>query len=275
MELKFGDKGLVVNELQRRLFYAGYKTIIDGFFGERTVKTIREIQKRFGLIPTGIFDYRVNEILSDRSAAFFLKEKELLELSSLYSIEPSLLAALIETYSIKEYSQKNKLHIVFKRDLFYQLLKSAKYDVVSLSKQHPNIINRERGGYLGGHAEHLRLTKALAINEKLAYKSSLYGIFEVPGTAYKSCGFETIEDFVREIKHSEKSQVKIFLEFLEKNNLLPLLRQSRFTDFFKKYDKNYYYNFSDISLSRVFEKYQILYPLEVKKTMETVDAEAS
>lgn len=273
MELKFGSTGIAVNDLQRRLFYFGCKVPINGFFDKKTLETIKTIQKRFGLVVSGIYDYRVNEVLSDRSAAFFLKEKELLELAKKHKLQPALVAALVDTYSVKDFDEKHKLQLVFKRDVFYSLLKKAKYNVSVLSKSHPNIIHSERGGYLGGQAEKLRLTKASAINQDLAAMSVNYGMFEIPGTAYQSCGFESIHDFVKTMRTSEKNQVDVFLTYLDSNQLLDKLRELKFVDFAKAYDESYFHHFTDVALARTYEFYLNTYPLvDLNKDIKDEDA---
>lgn len=270
MILKLADKGIAVNDLQRRLFYYGYRVPITGVFDKSTLEAIKTIQKRFGLVPSGIYDYRVNEILFDRSTAFFLKEKELLELATNYNIQPAIVAALVDVCGSKTFNESDKLNMVFERDVFYNLLKNSKHKVTQLSKLHPNIISQEKGGYLGGQAERLRLLKASAISTDLAAMSVGYGMFEIPGTAYQACSFDTVHDFVKALRSSEKKQVDIFLSYLDSMKLLEKLREYDFTQFAKAYDENYYYRLTDVALSRAYEFYAAIYPnVEIKENAQT------
>lgn len=274
MILKFGDKGLKVNNLQRRLFYAGYKILIDGYFGHRTMAVIKQVQKRFGLIQDGVYDYRVDEILNDNSAAFFIKEKDIIELSAQYEIEPAVLSSLIAVYASRDYVPK-KIPLIFERDVFYRLLTAKKINIRELAKKQPNIISPDKGGYIGSKAEYLRLSQATQINEELALQSARYGFFYIPGTAFKKCGFDNITELIDYLKVSEKNQLKVFLDFLQSEELLQHLKKLDFENFAKSFDSEYYQNLHDVLLSRNYEAHQHFYPTVKKQKMsETQDAEA-
>lgn len=107
MNLKKGDRGPQVKEIQERLLKIGYligPTFADGNFGEKTEEAVKKFQKKYGLEPNGIVDVKTYEKLvfesynlGDRLLYLhypFLKGRDVLELQKLlknFGFNPGLL----------------------------------------------------------------------------------------------------------------------------------------------------------------------------------------
>lgn len=52
--ITLGDRGVEVSQLQKHLSLLGYDLIIDGHFGNRTLRSLKAFQKKFGLIVDGV-----------------------------------------------------------------------------------------------------------------------------------------------------------------------------------------------------------------------------
>jgi peptidoglycan hydrolase-like protein with peptidoglycan-binding domain len=52
--ITLGDRSIEVSQLQKNLSLLGYDLIIDGHFGNRTLRSLKAFQKKFGLIVDGV-----------------------------------------------------------------------------------------------------------------------------------------------------------------------------------------------------------------------------
>ncbi len=52
--ITLGNRGVEVSQLQKHLSLLGYDLIIDGHFGNRTLRSLKAFQKKFGLIVDGV-----------------------------------------------------------------------------------------------------------------------------------------------------------------------------------------------------------------------------
>lgn len=100
--------------------------------------------------------------------------------------------------------------ILFERHKFWALTQ-GKY-----SDSAPDICNSKPGGYSGTNTgEWLRLHKAMALDEPAAVKSASWGLFQIMGFNYASCGFDHVEEFVADMQDSEARQIDAFVKFVK------------------------------------------------------------
>lgn len=52
--IKFGDKGAEVSEVQKLLSLLGYDLIVDNNFGNKTFRSVKAFQKKYGLLQDGV-----------------------------------------------------------------------------------------------------------------------------------------------------------------------------------------------------------------------------
>ena len=115
--------------------------------------------------------------------------------------------------------------------------------------------------YVGGTAEYARLDKArnLAQDKRFvdaANSSASWGLFQIMGFNAVSIGYKTVDEFVEKMNLNEGEQLKAFGLFLQKNNLIPLLKSKNWASFALKYNgPAYKTNKYDEKLMRAYLKY--------------------
>jgi len=173
------------------------------------------------------------------------------------NIEPRLLLALavLEAKSKGLHAQDTPV-ILFERHIFYRLLKKQGFDVDKLSLKSPTLINKTPGGYLGGLKENERLRQACAINAELAYQSASYGLFQIMGFHALALGYQSGQDFAKQMGQSELNQCDAFIRFListSNHKMFNALKNKDFKTFARLYNGvNFAKNKYDIKLANIY-----------------------
>lgn len=84
--------------------------------------------------------------------------------------------------------------------------------------------------------EHQRLSVACAIDSITAFESTFWGMFQIGGFNWKLCGAQNIQHFVKEMCYSERSQLKLFANFITNTDLVKYLRAKNWRAFAKRYN---------------------------------------
>lgn len=111
--------------------------------------------------------------------------------------------------------------ILYERHVMYKLMfaDSAAAAVVAAT-QHPDIVNRDPGGYKGGITEWERLADAIAINRECALQSASWGMFQLMGFHWQRLGFNSVQAFVNAMYAGEPQQLDAFCRFICTDNSL-------------------------------------------------------
>jgi hypothetical protein len=59
----------------------------------------------------------------------------------------------------------------------------------------------------------------MKLNKPAALKSASWGMFQILGVNYGSCGYSNIDAFVEDMKTSEKNHLVAFLKFIKKRGV--------------------------------------------------------
>jgi hypothetical protein len=152
------------------------------------------------------------------------------------------------------FTENGKPVVLFERHHFLKHIKNPT-DKALCQKLYPSICNRKSGGYTLNEWE--RLQKACEIDEEAAYKSASWGLFQILGSNYKTCGFDTVYDFVNAMKESESQQIEAFKNFIVNNNLVQYLQTLNFRAFARRYNGIYYYRGKyHTKLRKAYNKYE-------------------
>ena len=113
--LKYGDKGPQVTEIQKLLSLLGYDLIIDGDFGDKTLRSLKAFQKKMGLDADGVAGPKTLEALKAAQKRTSKEEKTTptpknYNSGSLNTIKNYQLDA---TQYIKQSTPKDKIFIHF------------------------------------------------------------------------------------------------------------------------------------------------------------------
>lgn len=84
--------------------------------------------------------------------------------------------------------------------------------------------------------EQIRLDRAIALDKQAAYLSTSWGMFQIMGFNYASCGFKSVDDFVLMMKESEGCQLDAFCRFVIAIGAADELRNKDWVGFAKLYN---------------------------------------
>lgn len=168
--------------------------------------------------------------------------------------EEAIVRAVVEVESSGGgFLPSNRPKILFEAHLFARHTKNAH------NKTNPGVSSQtwNRTLYKGGEKEYERLEEALKLNEEAALASCSYGMFQILASNFKSCGFGSVEDFVKAQISGEKEQLESFLKFIKANKLEITLQALNFPLFAKRYNgPSYRSNKYDIKLQNSYEKWK-------------------
>lgn len=86
------------------------------------------------------------------------------------------------------------------------------------------------------HREWTELTNARHINAAGADMGTFWGMFQIGGFAYKQCGCQSIEEFVRLMSSSEFEQLELFAAFIVNTGQVKYLRAKDWAGFARRYN---------------------------------------
>jgi hypothetical protein len=99
--------------------------------------------------------------------------------------------------------------ILFERHIFSRET-DGKYD-----RNHPDLSNRNPGGYGSSASQHWRLGRAAALDRDAALRSASWGLFQIMGFNFERAGHPTLQSFINAMYRSEGDQLDAFVEFVK------------------------------------------------------------
>lgn len=153
-------------------------------------KDIVELSKDFGLVPASVWSILKNE--TGGRGGFYTKGKDV-----------------------------GKPKILFEGHVFYAQMKKKGM----LSKVTDNSLNilyprwQDRGNAYSLN-QYDRLNAAIQYDLQAALCSASWGVGQIMGNNYGSCGYKNVEEFVRYMYYSEKEQFKAMLTFITNNKAM-------------------------------------------------------
>lgn len=152
-----------------------------------------------------------------------LTEQNFIEAATELQCFPAAITAVAEVEAAGVgFLESGQPKILFERHIFSRLTQ-RKFD-----RTNPDISNRNPGGYKGGQAEHGRLNQATVLDRTAALKAASWGKFQILGQNFQQAGFETLQEFINAMYHSEQQQLKAFVGFIKADKRL--LKAIRNTD---------------------------------------------
>jgi hypothetical protein len=112
------------------------------------------------------------------------------------------------------YQTDRRPKILFERHVFHART-GGKF-----SAAHPDISNKEQGGYLGGPAEYGRLKRAMVLDRTAALESASWGLGQVMGFNATAIGYSSAEAMVTAFVESEDRQLEGCARFITANSAL-------------------------------------------------------
>lgn len=139
--------------------------------------------------------------------------------------------------------------------VFRTMASRRKIDLDSFEESHPLVFS-EGGATQSEH--HARLCKAMSIDSVAAIQSTFWGMFQIGGFNWKSCGASSVSHFVELMSASERSQLDLFAEFIRSSGLLPLLQAKDWSAFARGYNgPSYAEQGYHTRLAEAYQKYGV------------------
>ena len=196
-----------------------------------------------------------------------LTDARIAEIARENGIHPAALLAvkLIESGTKSGFLDSGKPQILFEGHVFYKYLKAnvKSLDMNKLCAQYPNIVypKWDRSKYFGGEKEWTRLEQARKINLKYANYAASWGMFQVMGFNYKTCGCKSIDELVEKMCTSQEQQLLLTLNFLKNSNLIVPLQKRQWATFAKGYNgPGFAQNKYHIKLQAAYNNYLKSFP---------------
>lgn len=255
--LKIGNRGSEVERLHN-LLSMEYK------FDEETKKKVIEFQKANSLIADGIVGYNTWQKLilkNHKSDNILLNSSDYKTVSELLDIEIASLKAIqeVETGGRGGFFKEGYPSILFEGHIFWRELEKRGIDPELHIKGNEDILYSKwtRKYYKGGIKEYARLEKAREINKEAADSSASWGMFQIMGFNYQSCGVSSLEEFIKYMHKDEFSQLVLTSNFLHKTKLYKFLQTKEWDKFAKGYNgPAYKENKYDIKLEKAYTKHK-------------------
>lgn len=266
--LRFGDRSLAVRDLQRKLNDQGADLLVDGHFGATTEAAVRSIQLKHDLVADGIAGPKTRVRLNGGDCTPLLSNRDLVEASRRLGVPIASVYAINEVESKGQgFFSNGQPVILFERHIMRRriaLVRGVDGDAAellekadALAAQYPALINRKPGGYVGGTAEHQRLSNARLIHDEAALESASWGAFQIMGYHAQRLGYADVYEFVEQQRSSESAQLETFVRFIEADPALhKALKAKRWAAFAKLYNgPDYARNLYDVKLERAYERH--------------------
>ena len=196
-----------------------------------------------------------------------LTDARIAEIARENGIHPAALLAvkLVESGTKSGFLSSGRPQILFEGHVFYKYLKAnvKSLDMNKLCAQYPNIVYPKwnKSKYLGGEKEWTRLEQARQINVKYANYAASWGMFQVMGFNYKTCGCKSIDEFVEKMCTSQEQQLLLTLNFLKNSNLIVPLQKRQWATFAKGYNgPGFAQNKYHIKLQAAYNNYLKSFP---------------
>lgn len=269
--IKAGAKSPEVYYLNELLAKLKYNVIVSDYFGTATDKAIRDFQSKNNLVVDGVVGLKTWSSLLEKSKNGFssnnklLSERDLIDFSNQFNLELAVVKAVNEVESNgKGFLIDGRPKILFEGHIFWRELEKRGINpktYINANNQDILFENYTKKYYVGGTAEYTRLEKArnLGQDKKIidaANSSASWGLFQIMGFNALSIGYKSIDEFVEKMNQNEGEHLKAFGLFLEKNNLISLLRNKNWASFALKYNgPAYKTNKYDEKLMKAYQKY--------------------
>lgn len=224
--LQKGSKGEEVKLLQKALNeLGGLNLIYDGDFGPGTEKALRDVQTKLSLKITGVYTDTIDTAITKLIDKKYVRTRDIAEIAKSIKIEPAALLAITSVESDGSgFLPDGRCVILFERHIFYREIvkRFGERRANELSSKYPNIcfITRSQTAYFGKGREWERLNQARNIDAQSALLSASWGMFQIMGFNFSTCGYKDVGKFVADMCESEKFQIQSVANFIKNTSLL-------------------------------------------------------
>lgn len=176
-------------------------------------------------------------------------------------VERAALKAVVEVECSSRggFLSDSRPRILFEGHIFWQRLRKRGIDPAALAPHHPTILYPRwvRTHYKGGAGEWERFAEAAAISPEAAIESASWGLFQIMGFHWSTCGCSSPEEFRARMERSERDQMELAMNFLEKTGIAKWLKTKDWCNFALRYNgSGYRANRYDTKLEAAYRKFK-------------------
>jgi hypothetical protein len=157
------------------------------------------------------------------------------------------------------FDTKGQLVILFEPHIFYKELRKLNIDTSELLKKYPDLISPVWNPklYGGSSKQWGKLTQAMTIHKQAAQKAASYGRYQILGQNYKTAGYGSVDQMVKDYQQGEDRQLDSFVNYIINNRLDDELRNKDWTSFARQYNgPAYWKNRYDYKMKKAYETAQ-------------------
>lgn len=190
-----------------------------------------------------------------------LTEADFEAMAERLGVEKAALKAVVEVECSSRggFLPDGRPRILFEGHIFWRQLRKRGFSPESLQKAHPSIIYPKwvRTHYRGGAGEWERFSEAAAISPEAAVESASWGLFQIMGFHWSTCGCGSVEEFRERMESSEREQMALAMNFLEKTGIAKWLKTKDWCNFALRYNgSGYKANRYDQKLAAAYNKFK-------------------
>lgn len=190
-----------------------------------------------------------------------LTDEDYAAIATQAGIEEAALRAVVEVECSSRggFLADGRPRILFEGHIFWQRLKKRGIDPTTLAPLHPDIIYPRwvRTHYRGGTGEWERLERACRISTGAALESASWGMMQIMGFHWATCGCSSVEEFRELMGRSERWQMTLAMRFLEKSGIVVHLKRKDWRNFALRYNgSGYKANRYDEKLEAAYHKFK-------------------
>ncbi len=217
--LILGDKGPLVETLQKRLNAAGYSVVVDGDYGPGTLSAVAAFQSDKGLIVDGVAGPKTTAALLNQNIDHLLKQHDIEQAAQQLGTDIASIHAVKAVESRGNgFDRDGRPVVLYERHVMKKRLKANGFtggQLAYLQEKFPTLVNSKTGGYKGGSLEFYRLNMAIEIDRTSALESCSWGLFQIMGYHWQALGYDSVEAFTSLMHASEGDQLQAFVLFIQ------------------------------------------------------------
>ena len=190
-----------------------------------------------------------------------LADEDFRTMAERLGVEEATLRAVVEVECSSRggFLSDGSPRILFEGHIFWKRLKARGIDPEPLAAANSDILYPRwtRAHYRGGSGEWDRFARAAKISLEAAIESTSWGLFQIMGFHWRTCGCRSAGEFRERMEHSEREQMALAMQFLEKTGIAEYLKTKDWCTFALRYNgSGYKSNQYDTKLAAAYRRYK-------------------
>ena len=170
-----------------------------------------------------------------------LTDEDIREVADELGVEVAAIRAVIEIEAGARHEgfwSDGKPIINFDLSMFRKFAARNKVNLSKYKKSHAVVFARPNRARYGSYqaVQQARFDAARTIDDKTAIQGTFWGMFQLGGFNWKTCGCKSPDEFVNLMSRSERDQLELFAEFVRETGMLPYLKAKNWAAFARRFN---------------------------------------